>query len=73
MLDHCGRRQSKQILLVQTGYGSPQYLLRALAVASVCDVSVWERGGDGRCVLSGCWAIVGRLVHMCGLWRPGAR
>ena len=64
MLDHCGRRQSKQILLVQTGYGAPQYLLRSLSVANMSGVSVRPRGGGSWCVLSGRWAIVGRLVHV---------
>ena len=73
MLDHCARRQSKQILLVQTGYGAPQYLLRSLSVANMSGVSVRPRGGGSWCVLSGRWAIVGRLVHMCLVWAVAPR
>lgn len=58
------RRHSKQILLMQTGYGAPQFLLRPLPVAEMSCVSARQRGGGTWCVMSGRWSIVGRLVRM---------
>ena len=55
------RRHSKQILLMQTGYGAPQFLLRPLPVAEMSCVSARQRGGGTWCVMSGRWSIVGRL------------
>ena len=62
------RRRSKQILLMQTGYGAPQFLLRPLPVAEMSCVSARQRGGGTWCVMSGRWSIVG-----LGFSGPGRR